>query len=462
MNKSLKGKIILSYLVVALITVLVVITVIWMTSGKSLMNLVLQQQTAQLKETVQTYYSSHGSLDGFFDYYLQTERMHFIPEQQLSTDLPPAFRDIRGVIGLVDLDHRTLIPSPGYRVGQRVPESLLQQAIAVEVDGSVIAWILPDTKLEFKLSAEEQSFLQRSTLAVVSAALIGVVVAVVMGVVLAGGLLKPINLLTRASQALANGKLKQTVPVTTQDELGLLTETFNQMSADLFKADQERKRMTADITHDLSTPLQIISGYMEILEEKKAKLSPHQVQIIQTEIGHLRRLVSDLTTLSQAESGKLDIQLQKVKPATLMRDLHKVYQPIVEKQGVKLLLDISESTASIRVDEGRMQQVLNNLMDNALRHTSAGGTISLATSSNDKKVQLCVSDDGMGINKEDLPYIFDRFYRADKARGMASGKMGLGLAICKALVVAQNGSITAFSAGAGRGSTFTIEFEPAA
>jgi len=460
MNKSLKGKMILSYLVVALITVLVVVAVIWMTSGRSLMNLVLQQQTAQLKETIQTYYASHDSLDGFFNFYLQTERMRPIPDQPESTDLPPAIRDIRGVIGLVDLDHRALIPSPEFRVGQRVPDSFLQHAIAVEVDGSTVAWIIPDTKLEFKLSAEEQGFLQRSTLAVVMAALIGVAAAVVMGVGLAGGLVKPINSLTRAAQALANGKLNQKVPVTTRDELGLLTETFNQMSADLLQADQERKRMTADITHDLSTPLQIISGYMEMLEEKKARLSNQQVEVIKTEIDHLRRLVSDLTTLSQAEGKGLDIQFQKIKPATLMKAIYKTYLPIAQKQGVHFVLNSPDSVAPIRVDEGRMLRVLNNLMENALRHTPPGGTISLHAKSHEEKVQLSVSDDGMGIKKVDLPYIFDRFYRADKARGTAGGKMGLGLAICKALVVAQHGSISAFSAGSGKGSTFTIMFTP--
>ena len=128
--------------------------------------------------------------------------------------------------------------------------------------------------LQFQLSPEEQLFLQRTTLAIGLAALAGVLVAVAMGFLLAGGLLKPIRRLTQASQALARGDLEQQVPVTSQDELGQLTATFNQMSADLAEADQQRKRMTADITHDLSTPLQIISGYMEMLEEGEVTPDP--------------------------------------------------------------------------------------------------------------------------------------------------------------------------------------------
>jgi signal transduction histidine kinase len=267
-------------------------------------------------------------------------------------------------------------------------------------------------------------------------------------------------MLTTASQDLARGNLEQQVPVTSQDELGLLTTTFNQMSADLLRADQQRKRMTADITHDLSTPLQIISGYVEMLEDDEVKLTPPRLEIIKTEIEHLRRLVGDLTTLSQVEAGVLDIQLQPVQPSLLLERVFNAYQPIAARQGVELSLDISAYLPEILVDEGRMVQVLKNLVENALRCTPQGGTLQLGAATDDK-VQLRVTDSGSGIETEDLPYVFDRFYRADKARGANSGKMGLGLAICKALVVAQGGTISAQSAGKDQGTSIVMEF-PAA
>ncbi len=245
--------------------------------------------------------------------------------------------------GLVDTSYRALIPTFGFDVGQTVPAEMIQEAIPVEVDGQTIAWILPDTKFQFKLSAEEQVFLQRITLAIGLAALAGVLGAVGMGFLLANGLLKPIRRLTKASQALASGDLQQQVPVTSKDELGQLTATFNQMSADLVQADQQRKRMTADITHDLSTPLQIISGYMEMLEEGEVTLTPQRIEIIKTEIGHLRRLVSDLSTLTQVEAGGLDIQVQPVQPAALLEQVYQTYQPIAARQGVELALDAAEA-----------------------------------------------------------------------------------------------------------------------
>ncbi len=459
MNRSLKGKFIFSYLAVALITVLVVSVVIRLTSGQSLMNLVVEQQTALLTESVQTYFAANGSLDGFSNFFFQFSHNQPGPSQPGGPDKPPKSEDLRGVYGLVDAEYRALIPTFGYDIGQVLPKDRIKQAVAVEVDGNTIAWILPDTSFQFKLSAEEQLFLQRTSLAIGLAALAGVLVAVGMGFLLAGALLKPIRRLTLASRQLAQGNLQQQVPVTSRDELGLLTETFNQMSTDLARADEQRKRLTADITHDLSTPLQIISGYIEMLEEGEVTLTPERISIIKTEIEHLRRLVSDLTVLTQVEAGGLDIQMQPTQPAALLEKVFHAYQPIAARQGVEMELGLPPSSPDILVDEGRILQVLKNLVENALRYTNEGGCITLSLSVSES-VQLWVSDDGAGIDAEDLPFVFDRFYRADKARGANSGKMGLGLAICKALVTAQGGTIVVKSAGRGQGTTIAISFSP--
>jgi two-component system sensor histidine kinase BaeS len=460
MKHSLKARLILSFLAVALITVLVVSAVIRLTSGQSLMELVVEQQSADLSETVQAYYEANGTLDGFFEFYLQNNRPAPGPAQPENPEPHPDMGNIRGVYGLVDADYNALMPTFGAAVGEPVPATMIKDAIAIEVDGETIAWILPDTGFEFKLSAEEQLFLQRTSLAIGLAALAGVLIAVAMGFLLAGRLLIPIRRLTSASQALAHGDLQQQVPVTSQDELGQLTATFNQMSADLARSDQQRKRMTADITHDLSTPLQIISGYMEMLEDHEVTLTPQRIEIIKTEIEHLRRLVSDLGTLTQVEAGGLELQLQPVQPGSLLEHIYQTYQPIAARQGVILELEAPESVPAIRVDELRMLQVLKNLVDNALRYTPAGGKITLSAAAGEQ-VELRVRDSGSGIEPEDLPYVFDRFYRADKAREGNSGKMGLGLAICKALVTAQGGTIAAESAGKGQGASMVMRFAAA-
>jgi signal transduction histidine kinase len=461
-RRSLKTKLILSYLAVALITVVVASALIRANSGESLMSLVADQQIALLEKSVQDYYTANGSLAGFFDYYLRAN----VPFPPASTpqpglvDVPPQARQVRGVLGLVDTNYTALIPTLGYDVGQTVPAGQVQQAVPVKVKDQTVAWILPDARLQFQLNAEEQLFLQRTNLAIGIASLAGLLAAVGMGFLLAGGLLRPIRHLTKASQGLSSGALGQQVPVTSQDELGQLTETFNKMSADLVDADQQRKRVTADITHDLSTPLQIISGYMEMLEENGGSLTPQQIEIIETEIDHLRRLVKDLSTLTQVEAGGLEMRLQPIRPAALMERVYRGFGPIAARQGVELALDVPDSAPAILVDEGRVLQVLRNLVENALRYTPEGGRIRLGVRVGER-VELLVSDSGSGIDPADLPYVFNRFYRADKAREGNSGNMGLGLAICKALVNAQGGSISAWSAGKGQGTTMTIAFDPA-
>ena len=460
MTRSLKGKMILSYLVVALLTVLVVSALVRLNSGGSLKSLVVEEQTAAMEQSVLDYYAANGSLDGFFSAYIQNGQNRPDKPPSGGPDSPPGDHNVRGVVGLVDAQLVAVIPTLGYEVGTAVPENRITQKVAVVSDGQTIAYILPDTSHQFQLSPEEQLFLQRTTLAIGLAALAGVAAALGIGFFLASRLLRPIRLLTEASGAMARGNLQQQVPVTSQDELGLLTRTFNQMSADLDQADQQRKRMTADITHDLSTPLQIISGYVEMLEEREVSLTPQRIEIIKTELGHLRRLVGDLSTLAQVELAALEIQLERVPARALLERVHGAFQPIAQRQGVELALDAPEGGPAIRVDEGRMQQVLKNLLENALRYTPSGGRIELAAVDGEQ-VELRVKDSGEGIDPEDLPYVFERFYRADKARGATAGKMGLGLAICKALVTAQGGSIAVELAGKGMGATMVMRFEKA-
>ncbi len=460
MRRSLKAKLILSYLVVALVTVVVVSVLIRVTSGQSLANLIVDEQTAQLKDSLLSYYAANGTTDGFSNSLAIPTRSD--PGRTDPGSAPnggfnpsPHTRSNRGVQGVLDASYRALIPSLGYDVGLVVPTEKVRQSIPVEANGKTIAYILPDLSQQVQFSSEEQVFLQRTSLAIGLAAGAGVLVAVAMGYFLASRLIKPIRDLTQASQALAGGDLQQQVPVTSRDELGLLTATFNQMSADLAHADQQRKRLTADITHDLSTPLQVITGYMEMLEEGEVTLTPKRIEIIKTELGHLRRLVGDLGTLTQVENNTLGILLQPVQPQDLLQSVFHTYQPIAARQGVSLQLEVPSACPPIQVDEGRMLQVVKNLVENALRYTPPNGKIILRAVASER-LELQVQDTGTGIDPEDLPYVFDRFYRADKARNANSGKMGLGLAICKALVTAQVGEISAASPGKDLGTTITI------
>lgn len=459
MKKSLKTRLILTYVAVALLTVLVALLFVRFRSGQSLRNLVIDQQVEEMSRMVEDYYNANQTTDGFVYYYLSTmlrsgAESPFSPPPR---DSDP--EDIRGIRGLVDNAGRTLLPTQNLSVGVFVPERWLEGAREVEVDGVVVAWILIDEN-SLQLSRSEQLFMEQVNLAIAIAAGAGILIAVVIGIMLAAGILKPIRRLTEASEQMAQGVLGQQVAVTSKDEIGRLGESFNRMSNDLAHADVERKRLTADITHDLSTPLQIISGYIEMYENGDVNLNPQQVGIIKTELEILRRLVGDLTVLTQAESGGVEILLSPIAPNQLLSQIAQAFQPIASQQGIDLRLELDETPVMINADEGRMLQVLKNLMENALRHTPAGGTVTLASKVGEQ-VELSVTDTGDGIAPEDLSLIFERFYQADKARTGSKGKMGLGLAICKALVELQGASISAESAGVGQGTKLTITIQKA-
>jgi len=459
LKKSLKTRLILTYAAVALVTVLVALLVVRFRSGQSLRNLVIDQQVDEISLLVEDYYEANQTTDGFVYYYLSVVLQKGLnsPFLQPSKDSQPD--DIRGISGLVDSDGKTLIPMKNLAVGVDVPDYLKEGAREVEVDGVVVAWVLVDEK-SLQLSRSEELFMEQVNLAIAIAAVAGTLTAVAIGILLAAGILKPIRKLTEASEQVSQGMLGEQVPVTSKDEIGRLSESFNRMSTDLAHADAERKRLTADITHDLSTPLQIISGYIEMYENGDVNLNAKQLGIIKTELDNLRRLVGDLTMLSQAEAGGVEILLNPVVPNQMLEQIVQAYQPIASRQGVELRLDEDETLVMVNVDEGRMLQVLKNLMENALRHTPAGGTVTLGSKVGEH-VELSVIDTGDGISAEDLPFVFERFYQADKARTGIKGKMGLGLAICKALVELQGASIRVESAGINQGTTVTISINKA-
>lgn len=259
-------------------------------------------------------------------------------------------------------------------------------------------------------------------------------------------LTRPLRELTDASRRLARGELGHQVTVRSADELGQLTDAFNQMSRDLARAEEVRQQMTADVAHELRTPLSILSGYTEALEDGKLEPNSEMFAVMHQQVIQLRHLVEDLRTLSLADAGKLTLNRRPVDPKALFERVFLGYAARAEKEGVTLTLDTPETLPAMTLDVERMTQVLNNLVANALRHTPAGGTVTLRA----RPGELAVVDTGEGIDPADLPHIFERFYRADQARQRTDGSSGLGLTIAKSIVKAHNGKIEARS---GNGET---------
>jgi len=262
-----------------------------------------------------------------------------------------------------------------------------------------------------------------------------------------------------AADAVAAGDLSVRVemPARGPGEFGRLAESFNRMAEELEQADQRRRNLTADVAHELRTPLHIIQGNLEgILDDVYEPTSEHITATLD-ETHLLARLVEDLRTLSLAEAGQLPLEWEAVDVAELLTDLSTSFGGQTEAAGLDLRVEIEGELPTITGDVGRLNQVLGNLMGNALRHTPPGGIITLRAERSDGDVRIIVQDTGEGIPAEDLPYVFDRFWRGDRARSHAGGAgSGLGLAIARQLVQAHGGAIRVESEP-GQGTTFIIE-----
>jgi two-component system sensor histidine kinase BaeS len=277
----------------------------------------------------------------------------------------------------------------------------------------------------------------------------------ILGGILAYTMTRSLRELTAATQQLAKGKLGHVVKVRSRDELGTLADSFNQMSTELERSNELRRQMTADIAHDLRTPLSVIMGYTEALSDGKLKGSPEMYAVMHTEAQHLSHLIDDLKTLSLADAGELPLTRQPVSPVDLLKRTAAAHKVKAEKQEIAIRVESDPDLPLVEVDMERMAQVMGNLVDNALRYTPPGGEIMLSAKSQNDDVNIRVIDNGLGIAPENLPYIFERSFRADKARVQRNGESGLGLAITKSLIEAHGGSISVNSLP-GQGTTFTI------
>jgi signal transduction histidine kinase len=295
----------------------------------------------------------------------------------------------------------------------------------------------------FEGQPREVEFIQRINLYLLYGALVGMVIALVLGIILSRTLTRPIRELTRATHAVSEGDLSQQVPVRSKDELGELAQAFNKMSAELSRSINARRQMTADIAHELRTPLSLILGHAEAVHDGVLQPSTENFEIIREEATRLEHLINDLRTLSLADAGELSMQVETIEPQRLIQEVSILYQYQAQKRNIAFALEVAPNLPLIEVDPGRITQVLTNILDNALRHTPEGGRILFAAREVENMVEVSVQDSGPGLSIEDLDRIFERLYRADPSRHREDGGSGLGLAIAKSIVQAHGGQISA-------------------
>jgi len=266
---------------------------------------------------------------------------------------------------------------------------------------------------------------------------------------------KPLGQIFNAIDSVAEGDLSVRVPENNSDMFSELFSRFNKMVGELERSGQQRRNLTSDIAHELRTPLHIIQGNLEGIIDGVYQPTSEHINNTLDETNLLARLVNDLQTLSLAEAGQLPLHPTRFLLADLIEDLNSSFSSQAASLGISLQTNIADPSREITADYDRLTQVLSNLISNAIRHTPQAGIISIETESAAGGIRIAVRDTGSGIPTEDLPFIFDRFWRGDKSR-TDRGNSGLGLAIAKQLIQAHHGTIEVQSK-IGEGTKFTIE-----
>jgi len=355
---------------------------------------------------------------------------------------------------LADAAGNILADSESSSPSGSLSRSERSQAIELTNDGKVVGYLYPEGSMAFSQSAES-NLLNRLNRAAVTAALAASGVAMVVALFLSYRLLRPVRELTRAARQLAAGDLSQQVTVHGNDELATLGNTFNQMAVSLQQAESQRRALTADIAHELRTPLAVQRAHLEALEDGIYNLTPENLRPIEEQTRLLSRLVDDLRTLALADSGQLELVRTPTDLPALVKRITTALEPRVADRQIQIQLSLSESCPPLNLDAQRIEQILNNLLDNALRHIPDEGLISVGLRVDNVQCVLTVRDSGPGIPEDAVPLLFERFYRADKSRSRAEGGTGLGLSIARKIAQAHGGDLTAANHPEG-GAVFTL------
>ena len=373
--------------------------------------------------------------------------------------------DHRLILG--DSQNRVVFDSDSQMTGQdlgndiRVSMVPLLQDLGNDIRVSMVPLLLDNQRIGSLLIAQydegllEQQFLDRVNQGLALAALGTIVIALVAAVLLSRQLTSPIRRLTAAAQGIAAGRLDQRVSVSSRDEVGQLADSFNEMAGKLQLGETQRRRMLADIAHELRNPLSAIQGNLEGMLDGVLPLKPAQVATAYDQTLILSRLVEDLRLLSLAEARQLHLEKSETDVGLLVQSVVDNFRPLAQERGVDLRTQVPAVPTMAAVDPQRISQVVANLLSNALRYVAGGDTVTVAVRRIDTGSEVAVSDSGPGIDEDELPHVFERFYRVEKSRSRSAGGSGLGLAIAKEFVEIHGGRIWVESQ-AGKGSKFTF------
>lgn len=407
-----------------------------------------------LVNSLESYYRIHGSWEGVEElltgmHWGQARRAgNPMAGQGMMAGMMNQRLRLADAEGSVVADTLSINPS-----GQLSQEELLH-AIPLQMSGRTVGYLITEGGMVFS-PGDEANLLSRLNRVVGTAGLIAVLFSLALALLFSHQLIKPIRALTQAASRLARGDLTQRVEVRGDDELSALARTFNQMAASLQQAEASRKAMTADIAHELRNPLAVQQAHLEAILDGIYPATPENIIPILEQNRLLSRLVEDLRTLALADAGQLPLEKTPIDLRDLIERVAERFRPQAAGQGIAIKVFARHNCPLALVDPGRMEQILGNLLSNALRFTPTGGHIEMYLDCTPQMIHLSVHDSGPGIPEDALPHVFKRFYRVDRGRSRAEGGSGLGLAIARQLARAHGGDLTAANHPQG-GAIFTL------
>jgi two-component system, OmpR family, sensor histidine kinase BaeS len=444
-------RLLLSYLAVIVLTVALLAVIVRVTTAQTFSRYLSDQastHTQMLPTLLASYHAQHGSWEG------------------VQANIEQASFLIGGQVALADAQSRIVAASQPTLIGQPVSRAGdLGTAIPIVASGGTTAGTVYVGR-SLALKRADTAFLTNITLALAAAGLLVALLATGLGLLLARSISRPLAEMGQAAAHMAKGDYQVRVPPG-QDEVGALAEAFNLMAEGMGDVERLRRELVANVSHDLRTPLTVIRGYLEglrsgqIADRRSAEMA---FEAMHSEVVRLLGLVEDLRQVASLDAEVRGLERQPVTVDALATTALGRIEPLAVAKGVRLTNQVPSDLAPVLADPSRLGQALYNLLENGVRHTPAGGQVTISagrTPGRDggaEQLWLAVSDNGEGIAAEHLPHVFERFYRADSARSsQREGGSGLGLTIAKGIVEAHGGWLTAESEGVpGRGSTFTI------
>lgn len=457
---SLRTRLLLYFSIIVVVVVLVLVFFINQDSSRQVQDYMLRGGMYGYSDIVRRaegYYQLHGSWDGIETIagdFLSNDMGNMGNMGRNMNNGPAKIDDF----SIIDENLEVVWSSAGEELGSTLEKSVLENAITLSiVPKKVVGYLIVSNKPVVQ-ETDVSPLITKLRTAVLRSGLIAGVLALILAILLANQLIRPVRLLTQAADSLAKGALSTRVQVTGKDEIARLGSAFNTMAENLESAEARKKALTADIAHELRSPLAVQKAQLEAMQDGIVPITQENLQTVVDQTNFLTRLVDDLRTLALVDAGEMRLEMEQVNLPALITHVVERFKPQADRQKIDLVFVNSSNHDEIIVksDPDRMTQILGNLIANALHHTPDGGKISIGVQKNNKLITVSVRDTGCGIPEGDLAHLFERFYRGDKSRNRQdTGSTGLGLSIARNLARVHGGELNAENAKGG-GALFIL------